>query len=75
MKTFVCDIDEVLVHSGVMDAARSGANSAKLLLRHSLLNRMVRRGALQADDDKTVVSLRELAGMGIVDCVVVNPES
>lgn len=72
MKVLVFDIDEVAVPQVTLDHARAGSNQAREQLKKWLVGVELKKGRGEVEDDVTVVSLRELASMGVVSSVVVK---
>lgn len=66
MKAVVFEIDEVAVPQGTMENARAGSNMARNSLREWLIGVELEKGRGQIGDDETIVSVRELASMGVL---------
>ena len=72
MKHVVFEVDEVAVPQSTLDQARAGSNKARALLKEWLRGTMLKKGRGEIEDDYTVVGLRELSTMGVIDTVTIG---
>lgn len=72
MKSVVFEIDEVSVPLRTLELARSGSSEARTALAGYLVGLVLSKGRARVDDDSATVSLRELAGLGVIQSVTVG---